>query len=111
MKQSALMIDYNTLPDAKLISLIKDKHAGVYTFIYDKYAPAIYGTIKKSLTDPSEADALLLKLFVKCLSETPPVDQSCCSLFVYLYRNAMEMIKTHTSNDTVLSTPANAYIA
>lgn len=105
------MIDYNTLPDHKLISLIKEKNPGVYEFIFEKYGPAIYGTIKKSLPDPSEANALLLRLFIKCLSNTPPADPSCCSLFVYLYRNAIEMVKTYQSDPAILSTTTKAYSA
>jgi hypothetical protein len=58
------MVNYCELTNDELTKLIAVKDRGLMSFIYDKYAPAIYGLILRRVQVGKQADDILCKTFI-----------------------------------------------
>jgi hypothetical protein len=67
-------ISYRDLPDDELTTLATANDKGLISFIYDEYAPAIYGLILRRVKVIHQANEILYRTFVaffKCLDASP----------------------------------------
>ena len=58
------MINYSNLNCHELAGLIEKKDRDAFLFIYDKYAPGIYGIILRKVQHPVDAEEILYQTFL-----------------------------------------------
>lgn len=52
-------------PENELVALLRSNHRGAFEYLYEHYAPALYGIICKILKDRDKADDVLQDSFLK----------------------------------------------
>ena len=81
-----------------IVNLLEDGDKKAITLLYENYADALYGVIKKVITDENTAQDVLQETFVKVWRYSKKYDSSKAKLFTWLYR-----IAYNTSIDKVRS--------
>ena len=83
--------------DQRLALSIKQRNGQSLSVLYDKYAPALLGTIKKIVNNEKLADEILKSTFVKAWDQAASFNESKSSLFIWLInlarQTAVEEIK------------------
>lgn len=93
------MIDYSTKvhEDQQLVVSIKHQNGQSFSILYDKYAPALLGIIKKMVNNEKLANEILKSTFVKVWDQVTSFNRSKSSLFTWLInlarQTAVEEIK------------------
>jgi hypothetical protein len=87
------MVDYCELTDAEMTALMAVKDKGLIGFIYDKYAPAIYGLILQKIRYKPTADDMLCKSFFDFCEISSSSTFSFKSIFMRLHNIASGYIK------------------
>lgn len=72
----------------------KNKDVDAYTYLYDKYAPALYGVILKLTPDVQIANYILEKSFLKIWHELNGYDASKGKIFSLMLRITLQECKT-----------------
>ncbi len=71
-----------------IVHLLKNGDKKAITLLYENYADALYGVIKKVITDENTAQDVLQETFVKVWRYSKKYDASKAKLFTWLYRIA-----------------------
>ena len=90
------MVNYGILTNEELFKLIARKDRGVFEFIYDKYAAAVYGTIVREIKLTKHADDILLQTFTDCFNLKFPFN-AYTTIFRYLQNTSLDYIKKRKS--------------
>jgi len=81
-----------------IVNLLANGDKKAITLLYENYADALYGVIKKVITDEDIAQDVLQETFVKVWRYSKKYDASKAKLFTWLYR-----IAYNTSIDKIRS--------
>lgn len=84
--------------EREIVNLLGNGDKKAITLLYENYADALYGVIKKIITDDDIAQDVLQESFVKIWRYSKKYDSSKAKLFTWLYR-----IVYNTSIDKVRS--------
>ncbi len=84
--------------EKKIVSLLKNSDKKAISLLYEHYADALYGVIKKVINDENTAQDVLQETFVKIWRYSKKYDPQKAKLFTWLYR-----IAYNTSIDKVRS--------
>lgn len=71
-----------------IVSLLKNGDKKAITLLYQNYADALFGVIKKVITDDDTAQDVLQETFVKIWRYSKKYDSGKAKLFTWLYRIA-----------------------
>lgn len=77
-----------TAIEKEIVSLLKDGDKKAIALLYENYADALYGVIKKVISDDDTAQDVLQESFVKIWRYAKKYDASKAKLFTWLYRIA-----------------------
>lgn len=81
-----------------IVNLLENGDKKAITLLYENYADALYGVIKKVIADDDTAQDVLQETFVKIWRYSKKYDSSKAKLFTWLYR-----IAYNTSIDKIRS--------
>lgn len=74
--------------EKEIVTLLKQKDKKAISLLYQNYADALYGVIKKVITDEETAQDVLQETFVKIWRYAKKYDPNKAKLFTWLYRIA-----------------------
>lgn len=74
--------------EKEIVSLLKSGDKRAITLLYDNYADALYGVVKKIISDDEVARDVLQESFVKIWRYAKKYDATKAKLFTWLYRIA-----------------------
>lgn len=96
-----------------IVNLLKNGDKKAITLLYENYADALYGVIKKVITDDETAQDVLQETFVKIWRYSKKYDPSKAKLFTWLYRIAyntsidkIRSLKNKTEKEVQIETSA-----
>lgn len=78
------MLTQPNYTDEQLIDLLKSKDQRAYIYLYDNYAAALFGVIKRTVGDCEEATDLLQESFVKIWRNIAQYDATKGRLFTWM---------------------------
>ena len=84
--------------EKQIVSLLEQGDKKAISLLYENYADALYGVIKKVISDDNVAQDVLQETFVKIWRYSKKYDSSKAKLFTWLYR-----IAYNTSIDKIRS--------
>ena len=97
---------YKEISEHDLIALLQKNEKGAFEFLYDRYAPALYGIICKLVEDKWLANEILKKSFVQIWHQLAKVQPLSCNLFLLMHNitrdTTMEELNTTISMQTDL---------
>lgn len=73
------------ITDFELIILLQKTDMDAYEFVYDRYAPMLYGLILKSIKEQWLAEVILKKSFVEIWKSLANVKPATCKLFIWMH--------------------------
>lgn len=79
-----LAMPVNVRDEAELVMLLQEKSFKAFDYLYDAYAPALYGCLQKIIACPSTAQDILQNAFVKIWSNTAQYNASKGRLFTWM---------------------------
>ncbi len=89
-----------------LIKFIRSGDRKAFGVMYDKYAPLLFGVIKKSIPDHKQSEELLQQLFMTIWSKISLYDDSKQYLYNWMHALAKELILKNVSlAETFTQTP------
>ncbi len=71
--------------DHELINLLQQKKVNAYEFLYDRYAPMLYGVICKLVKDEVMAEKVLKKSFIQIWNQLAALQPGKCNLFIWMH--------------------------
>ncbi len=74
--------------EKEIVNLLKNSDKKAISLLYENYADALYGVIRKVITDEETAQDVLQETFVKIWRYAKKYDASKAKLFTWLYRIA-----------------------
>jgi RNA polymerase sigma factor (sigma-70 family) len=74
--------------EKEIVGLLERGDKKAITLLYENYADALYGVIKKIITDDDTAQDVLQESFIKIWRYSKKYDSSKAKLFTWLYRIA-----------------------
>ena len=74
--------------EKEIVALLQKSDKKAISLLYENYADALYGVIKKVITDEDTAQDVLQETFVKIWRYSKKYDSSKAKLFTWLYRIA-----------------------
>ncbi|TBN05551.1 RNA polymerase sigma factor [Hyunsoonleella flava] len=74
--------------EKEIVNLLKNSDKRAISLLYENYADALYGVIRKVITDEDTAQDVLQETFVKIWRYAKKYDASKAKLFTWLYRIA-----------------------
>ena len=86
------MQNTRSVAEQRVLLDLKENPATAFNDFYDCYAPALYGTIKKSLVNEDVANKTLIVTFQTLLSDLSNFDSSKESLFTWAAKIARKEI-------------------
>ncbi len=92
-----LNTDFISKDDLQMTVFIEERNQQSMDYFYDKYSPALYGTIYRIINNKHLAEECLMATFVKAWNEIATFQRSGTSLFTWLLnmarQSALEVIK------------------
>ena len=89
--------------EKEIVSLLERGDKKAITILYENYADALYGVIKKIITDDDTAQDVLQESFVKIWRYSKKYDSSKAKLFTWLYRiaynTAIDKVRSQKNKD------------
>ena len=73
------------ITDYELIILLQQTDIDAYEFVYDRYAPMLYGLILKSIKEQWLAELILKKSFVEIWKSLAIIQPVKCKLFIWMH--------------------------
>jgi DNA-directed RNA polymerase specialized sigma24 family protein len=73
------------IKDHELINLLQQKKLNAYEFLYDRYAPMLYGVICKLVSDDVMAQKVLKKSFIQIWSQLATMQPGKSNLFIWMH--------------------------
>jgi RNA polymerase sigma factor (sigma-70 family) len=84
-------------PDEELVTLLKSNNKAAYEYLYNQYAPALYGIIRKIIKDNSKAEDVMQDSFIKIWKFMDRYDANKGTLFTWMLsitrRTALDRLK------------------
>lgn len=74
--------------EKEIVNLLKNSDKKAISLLYENYADALYGVIRKIITDEDIAQDVLQETFIKIWRYAKKYDASKAKLFTWLYRIA-----------------------
>ncbi len=100
-----------TAIEKEIVSLLEKADKKAITLLYDNYADALYGVIKKIIIDDETAQDVLQESFIKIWRYSKKYDSTKAKLFTWLYRIAyntaidkIRSLKNKTGNEVQIET-------
>ncbi|WP_067149649.1 RNA polymerase sigma factor [Pseudotamlana agarivorans] len=97
--------------EKEIISLLKKEDKRAISLLYENYADALLGVIRKVITDDDMAQDVLQETFVKVWRYAKKYDATKAKLFTWLYRIAyntaidkVRSLKNKTNNEVQMET-------
>ncbi|PKQ43942.1 RNA polymerase sigma factor [Confluentibacter flavum] len=97
--------------EKEIVSLLEHGDKKAINLLYENYADALYGVIKKIITDDDTAQDVLQESFVKIWRYSKKYDATKAKLFTWLYRIAyntaidkVRSLKTKSDNEIQIET-------
>jgi len=84
LKIAAIQSTKNHIAEAELISLLRQKDADAFAYLYDHYSGALYGVIFRILNKEEVAEEVLQDVFLKIWNKFDQYDLSKGKLFTWL---------------------------
>ena len=81
-----------TAPEQRFLKLLIERRQTAFNDFYDRYAPALYGTIKKSLLNEDVSNETLVETFKLLWSRLNTYDPLKESLFIWASKIARQEI-------------------
>lgn len=91
------MTNFYNFPEHDIIRMLQNRDKEAFNFVYDKYAPILFGCINQWKTESDDATLILENLFVKFWQKLPelvPTKKLFCQLYSIGY------LLTHQSAST-----------
>ena len=89
--------------EKEIVSLLELGDKKAITILYENYADALYGVIKKIIADDDTAQDVLQESFVKIWRYSKKYDSSKAKLFTWLYRiaynTAIDKVRSQKNKD------------
>ena len=99
--------------EKEIVTLLQASDKKAMTLLYDNYADALFGVIKKVISDDNVAQDVLQESFVKIWRYSKKYDSSKAKLFTWLYRIAynsaidkVRSLKKKTEKEVQIETSA-----
>lgn len=89
--------------DKEIINRVRLRDKQAFSQVYDRYAPALYGVIKRMITDDHQAQDVLQEVFVKVWRNIDKWDPKRAKLFTWMYA-----IARNTSLDRLRKTATHS---
>ncbi|WP_308990555.1 RNA polymerase sigma factor [Mariniflexile litorale] len=90
--------------EKEIVSLLERGDKKAITILYENYADALYGVIKKIIIDDDTAQDVLQESFVKIWRYSKKYDSSKAKLFTWLYRiaynTAIDKVRSQKNKDS-----------
>ncbi|AUS05799.1 RNA polymerase sigma factor [Pseudotamlana carrageenivorans] len=100
-----------TAIEKEIINLLKKEDKRAISLLYDNYADALFGVIRKVITDEDMAQDVLQETIVKVWRYAKKYDATKAKLFTWLYRIAyntaidkVRSLKNKTNNEVQMET-------
>ena len=97
--------------EKEIVNLLEHGNKKAITLLYENYADALYGVIKKIISDDDTAQDVLQESFIKIWRYSKKYDSSKAKLFTWLYRIAyntaidkVRSLKNKNSNEIQIET-------
>lgn len=91
-----------SIPETDLVRQLKDNSAAAYEYLYDHYSAALYGFIKRNISDENLASDLLQDVFVRIYRNMEKFDPARGRLFTWMInitRNlCVDYLRSATNN-------------
>lgn len=89
--------------EKEIVTLLERGDKKAITLLYDNYADALFGVIKKIITDDDTAQDVLQESFIKIWRYSKKYDASKAKLFTWLYRiaynTAIDKVRSQKNKD------------
>ncbi|MFD0989684.1 RNA polymerase sigma factor [Mariniflexile jejuense] len=89
--------------EKEIVTLLERGDKKAITLLYDNYADALYGVIKKIIADDDTAQDVLQESFIKIWRYAKKYDASKAKLFTWLYRiaynTAIDKVRSQKNKD------------
>ncbi|CAH8283882.1 RNA polymerase sigma-70 factor (ECF subfamily) [Mariniflexile fucanivorans] len=89
--------------EKEIVTLLERGDKKAITLLYDNYSDALYGVIKKIITDDDTAQDVLQESFIKIWRYAKKYDSSKAKLFTWLYRiaynTAIDKVRSQKNKD------------
>ena len=89
--------------EKEIVTLLENGDKKAITLLYENYSDALYGVIKKIITDDDTAQDVLQESFIKIWRYAKKYDSSKAKLFTWLYRiaynTAIDKVRSQKNKD------------
>ncbi|WP_445735502.1 RNA polymerase sigma factor [Mariniflexile sp.] len=89
--------------EKEIVGLLERGDKKAITLLYDNYADALYGVVKKIISDDDTAQDVLQESFIKIWRYSKKYDSSKAKLFTWLYRiaynTAIDKVRSQKNKD------------
>lgn len=82
----------------ELAKLLKHRDKNAFDYLYDTYAPSLYGVIIKLVKDKDLAGQILKKAFIQIWNDSSTFDYTKQSLFIWMYSITYKAAKAELTN-------------
>lgn len=96
------------IKDHELIKLLQQKNMSAYEFIYDRYAPLLYGVICKLVKDEVKAEKVLKKSFIQIWSQLSTMQAQKSNLFIWMHNITRNIALAEISEDISINSYTEA---
>lgn len=72
------------ISEEALVKLLQEKRDSAFRYLYDNYAPALYGIIRKNIADENQASDLLQEVFVRIFKNFDQYDPVKSRLYTWM---------------------------
>lgn len=90
--------------EQRIVDLLNQGNKQAISLLYENYADALFGVIKKVLSDDDLAQDALQETFIKVWKKAKTYDASKAKLFTWLYRiaynTAIDKVRSQTNKDS-----------
>ena len=90
--------------EQRIVDLLERGNKQAISLLYENYADALFGVIKKVLSDDDLAQDALQETFIKVWKKAKTYDPSKAKLFTWLYRiaynTAIDKVRSQTNKDS-----------
>lgn len=104
------MEEYDRNKEERLIESVRLGDREAFGKLYDKYAPLLFGVIRKKITDPQESEEILMDLFVMIWERIASYDPARQSLYIWIYTLAKELITKNRASHSVERVTGNEQV-
>jgi len=78
------MANTQIIPEAMLVVQLQEKRESAFAYLYDKYSGALYGVIKRNISEETQSTDILQDVFVKIFKNIDKYNAEAGSLFTWM---------------------------